>query len=72
MRPGDRRTKTMDRDPNTESKAQCLAELSSLSLPDSIMIPTFSPTKREAQGQTISKKLSTLKGGAGLVLCDTI
>ena len=34
MRPGDRRTKTMDRDPNTESKAQCLAELSSLSLPD--------------------------------------
>ena len=24
----------MDRDPNTESKAQCLAELSSLSLPD--------------------------------------
>ena len=35
MRPGDRRTKTMDRDPNTESKAQCLAELSRLSLPDS-------------------------------------
>ena len=34
MRPGDRRTKTMDRDPNTESKAQCLAELSRLSLPD--------------------------------------
>ena len=34
MRPGDRRTKTMDRDPNTESKAQCLAEQSSLSLPD--------------------------------------
>ena len=33
MRPGDRRTKTMDRDPNTESKAQCLAELSRLSLP---------------------------------------
>ena len=26
--------KTMDRDPNTESKAQCLAELSRLSLPD--------------------------------------
>ena len=34
MRPGDRRTKTMDRDPNTEGKAQCLAELSRLSLPD--------------------------------------
>ena len=34
MRPGDRRTKTMDRDPNTESKAQRLAELSRLSLPD--------------------------------------
>ena len=32
MRPGDRRTKTMDRDPNTESEAQCLAELSRLSL----------------------------------------
>ena len=29
MRPGDRRTKTMDRDPNTESKAQRLAELPS-------------------------------------------
>ena len=36
MRPGDRRTKTMDRDPNTESKAQRLAELPSLSLPDNI------------------------------------